>query len=56
MITQPKAPAPAAEETEVHKHKRYLSTLSATTKETVLTGGTRVSVTPEKQIQKKKNI
>ena len=55
MISPSEAPAP--EEIEVHKHQRYLSSLSEATGKTGLTGGTRVSVTPEKRIpKKKKNI
>ena len=55
MISQSEAPAP--EEIEVHKHVRDTSYLSAATGETCLPGGTRVSVTPEKHIpKKKKNI
>ena len=52
MISQSEAPAP--EEIEVHKHQRdtssYTYYLSSETVETGLTGGTRVSLTPEKRI------
>ena len=52
MISQSEAPAP--EEIEVHKHQRdtsyYTYSLSSETVETGLTGGTRVSLTPEKRI------
>ena len=45
------------EEIEVHKHRRDTSSLSAATGELGLTGGPRVSVTPEKRIpNKNKNI
>ena len=59
MISQSEAPAP--EEIEVCKHQRdassYTYSFSYTTVETGLTGGTRVCVTPEKFIpKKKKNI
>ena len=59
MISQSEAPGP--EEIEVWKHRRYTSSytyfLSSATVETGLTGGTRLSVTPEKRIPKKnKNI
>ena len=59
MIYQPEAPA--LEEIEVQKHWRdtasFTSYLSSETGETGLTGGTRVIVTPEKLIpKKKKNI
>ena len=52
MISQSEAPAP--EEIEVHKHWRYVPSFYSATGETSLTGGTRVSVTPEKRIPKKK--
>ena len=53
--------APAQSEIEVHKHRRdtasYTHSLYSTKREKVLTGGTRVSVAPEKRIpNKKKNI
>ena len=51
MITQSEAPAPGL--LEVHKHQRYLSSLSSETVETGLTGGTRESVTPVQCIPKK---
>ena len=55
MISQSEAPEP--EEIEVHKHRIDKSYLSAATEEKSLTGGTRVSLTPEKFIlKKKKNI
>ena len=54
MISQLESPAP--EEIEVHKHRKYTSPLYSATGETGLTGGTRVSVTPEKRILKKKKI
>ena len=54
MIYQSESPAP--EEIEVHKHRKNLSSLSAATGETGLTGGTKSSVTPEKLIPKKKKI
>ena len=48
---------PAPEEIEVHKHRRNTYSLSSATGKTSLTGGTRVSVTLEKRIpKKKKNI
>ena len=56
MISQSEAPDP--EEIEVHKHQRYTSSytysLSSATGEISLTGGTIVSVTPEKLIPKKR--
>ena len=52
MINQSEAPAP--EEIEVQKHRRYISALSAATGETGLTIWTRASITPEKRIPKKK--
>ena len=52
--------APYLEEREAHKHQRdtdsYTSSLSLATGETGLTGGTRLSLTPEKRIPKKKKI
>ena len=59
MISQSEAPKP--EEIEVHKHWRdtasYTYSLYSATGETGLTGGTIVSLTPEKRIpKKKKNI
>ena len=59
MISQSEVPAP--EEIEVLKNRRdtayYTYSLSSATGETVLTGGTSVSATPEKIIpKKKKNI
>ena len=56
MITQSEATAP--EEILVHKHQSDLSTLSGATGErsSVLTGGTRASVTPEKRIPKNKKV
>ena len=54
MISRSEEPAP--EEVEVHKHRRDTSSLSVATVETGLTGGTRVCVTPEKHIPKKKKI
>ena len=59
MISQSEAPAP--EDIEVHKHQRDTASckyyLSSATGETGLTGGTSVSLTPEKRIpQKKKYI
>ena len=55
MISQSEAPAP--EEIVVRKHQRYTdshtSSLSSSTVETGLTGGTRVTVTPGKRIPKK---
>ena len=59
MISQSEAPDP--EEIVVRKNQRdtasYTSSLSSATGETGLAGGTRVSVTPEKRIpKKKKNI
>ena len=52
MIYQSEAPAP--EEIEVHKNRRDISSLSALTGETGLIGGTRVNVTPETRITKKR--
>ena len=56
MISQSKAPYP--EEIVVLKHQRdtasVTSSLSSSRGETGLTGGTRVIVTPEKHIPKKK--
>ena len=53
MISQLEAPAP--EEIVVRKHQRdtasHKSSLSSSMGETVLTGVTRVNVTPEKRIQ-----
>ena len=46
----------ASEEIEVHKHLRYTYYLSSATGETGLTGGTRVSVTPEKSFQRRRRI
>ena len=58
MISQSEAPAP--EEIEVRKHRRdkdfYNYYLSSATGETGLTVETRVSVTPDKRIPKKKKI
>ena len=59
MIFQSEAPAP--EKIEVQKHQidtaSYTSSLSSETGETGLAGGTRLSITPEKRItKKKKNI
>ena len=62
MISQ--SEAPASEEIEVHKYRRdtssstsYFSSVTVETGLTCLTGGTRVSLTPEKRIpKKKKNI
>ena len=54
MISQSEAPAP--EEIVMRKHQidtaSHLSSLSSSIGETCLTGGTRVSVTPEKRIPK----
>ena len=52
MISQSEEPAP--EEIEVQKHWRDTFYFSSATVETVLTGGTRLSLTPEKRIPKKK--
>ena len=56
MSYQSEAPAP--EEKVVHTHQRdtasVTSSLSSSTGETSLTGGTRVNVTPEKLIPNKK--
>ena len=56
MISQSEAPEP--EEIVVRKHQRYTASvtysLASSTGETGLTGGTRVNVTPEKRIPKKK--
>ena len=59
MISQSEAPAP--EEIELRKHRRYepsyKPSLSSATGETGLTGVTRVSVLPEKRIPiKNKNM
>ena len=58
MISQSEAQAP--EDIEVHKHQRDTASckyyLSSATGETGLTGGTRVSLTPEKRISKEEEI
>ena len=55
MISQ--SEAPALEEIVVHKHQintaSHTYSLSSSTIETGITGGTRVNVTPEKRIPKK---
>ena len=58
MISQSEAPKP--EEIEVHKHWRdtasYTYSLYSATGETGLTGGTMVSLTPEKRIPRRRKI
>ena len=56
MINQ--SEAPASEKILVQKHRSGLSALSVATGKTRsgLTGGARLSITPEKTIPKKENI